>query len=66
MKKVEIGSLWLREHDQRRFWICSRVTKINNTMYNVTLLSMSEDLQITIPIYHLLQAFKCIGKCKQV
>ena len=64
MQPIEKGSLWVRLHDQRRYWICSRVTKINNTMYNITLLSMREDLQITLPIHYLLRTFKCVGKCK--
>lgn len=66
MKMVEKGSLWVRLHDDRRYWICSRVTKINNLLYNITLLSMSEDLQITLPIHYLLSAFKCVGKCKTI
>ena len=65
-KTVKIGSLWLRLHDQRRYWIVSRVTKINNIMYNVTLLCMDESITLTLPVYHLLQSFKCISKCEQV
>jgi hypothetical protein len=65
MQQVEVGSLWLRMHDQRRYWICSRVTKINSSMYNVTLLCMEkEHISITLPVQYLMSAFKCIAKCE--
>lgn len=61
---VKIGSLWIREHDNRRYWIVSRLTKINTNRINVTLLSMSKDLQITFPVDYLCKSFRCIGKCQ--